>query len=239
MRNDPALRPNPPHRSPTDGWLGIRELPGYRAGNVVARLNDLPEVDREHLYFDLLLLDARGRTRDFHSGTCYALARQRTIDERSRFVRVVAELVRHAPDHDAGLTAIGQALDFLREQGIEFDRLVTAAQLLDNACSESAVIASLADMLELSLGEEEAGREMSDIVARLARTAGLGAIEPPASRANPTSTDVASRVREINERGLETQLKFVIRTVGKAHARHYLREATHFAMVPRPDMLGL
>jgi len=239
VRHDATLPFAEPRRSPTDGWLGTRELPGYRAGRVVARLNDLPAIDPDNLYFDLLLLDADGRTQDYHAGVCPALGRKQSLAQRSRFVRMVAELVRHAPSDDEGLAAIHPTLTFIRERGVGIDRLITAAQLLDNACSESAVIASLADMLELSLGEEEAGREMSDIVARLARTAGLGAIEPPASRANPTSTDVASRVREINERGLETQLKFVIRTVGKAHARHYLREATHFAMVPRPDMLGL
>ena len=75
MRNESALRRAPPHRPSTDGWLGTHELPGYRAGNVVARLDDLPEVDPHHLYFDLLLLDAAGHTQDNHSGPCFALAR--------------------------------------------------------------------------------------------------------------------------------------------------------------------
>jgi hypothetical protein len=168
LRADPALRPTPPHRSPTDGWLGIRELPGYRAGSIVVKLDDLPGVDPDHLYFDLLLLDTGGHTQDYHSGPCYALGRRQSLDERSRFVRVVAELVRHAPGDDVGLTAIGQALTFIRERGIESDRLIMAAQLLDNVCGERAVSASLSYMLELSLGEEEAHLAMCEVVVDLA-----------------------------------------------------------------------
>jgi len=72
---------------PLDGWLGTRELPGYRAGNVVAKLADLPQVDPDHLYFDLLLLDAKGQLRDNHSGPCHALPSglpqdAHTLDER-------------------------------------------------------------------------------------------------------------------------------------------------------------
>ena len=85
MRNEFELRPPALHRSPTDGWLGTRELPGYRAGNVVAKLDDLPQVDPDHLYFDLLLLDAGGQLQDNHSGPCHAVARRQSLDERSRF----------------------------------------------------------------------------------------------------------------------------------------------------------
>lgn len=237
MRNDPALRLAPPHRSTTDGWLGTRELPGYRAGNVVAKLDDLPKVDPDHLYFDLLLLDAGGQLQDNHSGPCHALARQQSLDERSRFVRVVAELVRHAPNDSRGLAAIGQVLTFIRERGVEVHRLVLAAQLLDDACSECAVVASLNHLLELSLGAEEAPRAMDDVVEKLARTSGFGSLDAdvPQRRA----VDFDSRLSRINGSGLAAQVSFVVRIVGKARARRYLREVTDFEMVPTPDMFGV
>ncbi|MEJ8852599.1 hypothetical protein, partial [Variovorax rhizosphaerae] len=77
----------------TDGWIGTPEFPGYRANNVVVRLDHEPQVDPEHLYFHLLLLDANGQLQDNHSGPCLALARHQSLPERIRFVRVVAELV--------------------------------------------------------------------------------------------------------------------------------------------------
>jgi hypothetical protein len=240
MRNDPTLRLSASHRSPTDGWLGTLELPGYRAGNVVARLDDLPEVDPHHLYFDLLLLDAGGHTQDNHSGPCYALAREHSIDERSRFVRVVAELVRHAPSDTRGLSAIGQALRFIRERGVETDLLIAAAQLLDDVCSEHAVTASLNQMLELSLGEEEARRTMCDVVVDLARTSGFGHLDTPLTPiAQALDGDFDSCVSGINNSGLAVQVSYVVRTVGKTRARHYLREITDFEMVPKPDMFGV
>ncbi len=220
MRNDPTLRMPAPHRSPTDGWLGTLEFPGYRAGSVIARLDDLPEVDPHHLYFDLLLLDEHGHTQDNHSGPCHALARRQPLDERSRFVRVVAELVRHAPSSARGLTAIHQALTFVRERGVERDRLIVAAQLLDDVCTESAVVASLNDVLTLSLGEEEARRTMSDVVVDLARTSGFAPLDGI-------------------DNDLVLQVSFVVRTVGKTRARHYLRDVTDFEMVPRADMFGV
>ena len=239
MRSETTLRADPPHQSVTDGWLGTRELPGYRAGNVVARLADLPEVDPQHLYFDLLLLDAGGQTQDNHSGPCYALARQQSLDERSRFVRVVAELVRHAPSDARGLTAIGKALTFIRERGVELDRLIAAAQLLDEACSERAVTESLNHVLELSLGLDEARRTMCDVVTDLARTSGFGLLDETAASPPQTTPDFDSRVSGINESGLATQVSYVVRTVGKARARHYLREVTYFEMVPKPEMFGV
>jgi hypothetical protein len=241
MRNDPTLRKSSPHRSPTDGWLGTLELPGYRAGNVVAKLDDLPEVDPHHLYFDLLLLDAGGHTQDNHSGPCYALGRHRSVDERSRFVRVVAELVRHAPTDSHGLSAIGQALSFIRERGVETDRLIAAAQLLDDVCSEHAVTASLNHMLELSLGQEEAQRTMCDVVVELARNSGFGQLDTQPAPLPPQalSGDFDSRVSGINNSGLAVQVTYVVRTVGKTRARHYLREVTDFELVPKPDMFGV
>ena len=82
----------PPDPLLTDTWLGTPEYPGYRANNVVARLENHPQVDRDHLYFHLLLLDVNSQLQDNHSGPCLALARQQSLPERIRFVRVVAEL---------------------------------------------------------------------------------------------------------------------------------------------------
>jgi len=239
MRNEPTLLPAPPRRPPTDGWLGTRELPGYRAGNIVAKLDDLPGVDPDHLYFDLLLLDAVGQPQDIDCGACHALARQQPLDERSRFVRVVAELVRHAASHEDGLTAMGQALHYIRERGVDPDRLVTAAQLLDKACSEPAVTASLSHMLELSLGEEEARCAMCDVVAGLARASRSGPLATAALGPHAKDTHLDRRVIAINESGLTAQVSYVIRTLGKARARRYLRDAVYFEMVPKPDMFGL
>jgi hypothetical protein len=239
MRNATTLRPDPPHQPATDGWLGTPELPGYRAGNVVAKLDNLPEVDPHHLYFDLLLLDAGGHTEDNLSGPCYALARQPSLDERSRFVRVVAELVRHAPGDARGLTGIGQALAFIRERGVEHERLITAAQLLDDVCSERAVTDSLNHVLELSLGVEEARRTMCDVVADLARTSGFGPLDTQESSRQAATPDLESRVSGINESGLATQVSYVVRIIGKTRARHYLREITYFEMVPKPEMFGV
>lgn len=237
MRDDPALRMAPALRSRTDGWLGTRELPGYRAGNVAVKLDDLPGVAPDHFYFDVLLLDAGGRVEDIHSGPCAALTRQCSLDERSRFVRVVAELLRHAPDDARGLAAIGPTLDFIRERGVAIDRLVLAAQLLDAACSESVLVASLNDLLELSLGEPEAQREMCDVVAKLARNpafGSLGAAGPP-----DRAVELDSGVGRINCSGLAAQVSYVVRTVGKARARRHLREGIPFDMVPTPEMLGV
>lgn len=71
-QHDPGYRgaglryflPDPGAESSRDGWLGTPELPGFRAGQIVVKLADLPGVDAEHLYFDLLLLDADGRIDD-------------------------------------------------------------------------------------------------------------------------------------------------------------------------------
>jgi hypothetical protein len=219
MRND-SLRPGFGHRNPTDGWLGTLELPGYRAGNVVAKLDDLPEVDPHHLYFDLLLLDAGGHTQDNHSGPCPALPRAQSLDERSRFVRVVAELVRHVPGDMRGLAALGRALTFIRERGIGDAGLIAAAQMIDDVCSEQAVTHSLHHLLELALGDDEARRVMCDVAAELARNTGFGALD-------------------FSDSGLADQVSYVVRTVGKTRARHYLRSATDFEMVPKPDMFGV
>jgi hypothetical protein len=225
-----------PHRGPTDGWLGTPELPGYRAGNVVAKLDDLPQVDADHLYFDLLLLDADGALQDSLSGPCRALARARPNEERSRFVRVVAELVRHVPGDARGLSAIGQAIGLLRHVGIDKDRLMLAAQLIDDACSEAAVVASLVHMLELSLGADEAPRVLADVVADVAQRPA-----PPTngSRARPPAAATVDDPARVNAAGLPAQVAYIARRLGKAQLRRSLRDATDFALVPTPELLGV
>src|SRR5450631_4475086 len=145
MHNDSTFPWAAVKRPATDGWLGTPDFPGYRAGNVVAWLNNLPEVYPEHCYFDVVLLDGSGRLQDSHSGPCYAISRQKPPHERSCFVRVVAELLRHAASEELGFSAMGRALTVIREQGVDTDHIRLAAQLLDDTCSDGAVIASLND----------------------------------------------------------------------------------------------
>jgi hypothetical protein len=212
-----AVAPGPWHAAPAeadDGWIGTRELPGYRAGAVVVRLSDLPGVDAAHLYFDLLLLDESGRTEETHSGPCPCLRRDQPLDQRSRFVRVVAELLRHAPDPERGLAGLGAALTFIRENGVEGPQLAAAAQRIDAGSSEAALVASLCHVLTLSFGEQDAG-------------ASLG----------PVLSQVAPGVSTSGE--LEEQVRLLVRCVGKAQARRRLREATDFELLPSPDLLGV
>jgi len=223
---------------PEDGWLGTPDLPGYRAGDVVAKLNDLPDVDAQHLYFELLLLDADGQFRDNHSGPCFALAKSRSIHDRYRFVRVVAELVRHISMDGRGLAAIGQALTVIRERGIESAGLVLAAQMIDKVCEENVVVASLIHLLELSMGSDQAPRAMSSVVADLARESGFGALDVDDSQ-EPLGTDLERGVGHINGSGLEAQVSYVVRTVSKTHARHYLRRVTDCDLIPTADLLGV
>lgn len=200
----------PPLEATRDGWIGLKELPGYRAGKVVVKLDNLPGVDAEHLYLDLLLLDASGRTQDNHSGPCLALGRDPSLDDRSRFVRVVAELLRHALDDAPGLSAISQALRYIREQGVATAQLIAATQLLDAACSERALALSLQHLLTWFLGEDEARAVLAGVLHQLGSTA--------------------------NGASLYEQIDCVVRTVGKARARRLLREATEFNLVPDADM---
>jgi len=226
--------------SSADGWVGTKDLPGYRAGKIVVQLADLPQVDPDHLYLDLLLLDASGQTEDTHSGPCRALGHH-SIEERARFVRVVAELLRHAVDEKEGLAAIGQALTFIRERGVEIDKLVFAARLLDAACSEHAVTESLNNMLELLLGKEVARRTISDVVDGLARESGFGRFGSEDSEASRESGlfDIDSLISGINSSGLNGQLSYIVRTVGKLRARSYLHDVTDVDLVPQAAMFGL
>lgn len=212
-----VMAPGPWHAAPAeadDGWVGTRELPGYRAGAVVVRLSDLPGVDAAHLYFDLLLLDASGRTEETHSGPCPCLRRDQPLDQRSRFVRVVAELLRHAPDPARGLAGLGAALTFIRENGVEGPHLAAAAQRIDAGCSEAALVASLCHVLTLSFGEQDAGASLDAVLSQ---------VVPGVS----TSGE------------LDEQVRLLVRCVGKAQARRRLRAATDFELLPSPDLLGV
>lgn len=220
-----------------DGWLGTPELPGYRAGNVVARLSDLPDVDADHLYFNLLLLDADGQLQDLHSGPCPTMHRQLAIADRSRYVRVVAELVRHAPSDDRGLSALGPALNFLRERGIQGDRLMLAAQLLDDTSSDAAVVANLVHLLTLSLGADEARREIDAVLDQLPSASSSAA--PRAQGRNVAAVGPATDPVPPGPAGLTVQVTRLVQRLGKAKARRYLRSHIDLALVPDPHSLGV
>lgn len=197
-----------------EGWVGTCELPGYRAGVVIVRLADLPGVDAEHLYLDVLRLGANGRIEETVSGACPAMARSQPLEARSRFVRVVAELLRHAVDAQRSLVGLGAAITLLREGGVEGPQLALAAQHLDASCSEEAVATGLAHLLVLSLGEEDAAASLDDLLARLL----------PHACAGDELTD---------------RVGLLVRCVGRAQARRRLREATDFELLPTPELLGL
>jgi hypothetical protein len=236
---EPATRgfgPGAPALSPSDGWIGTRELPGYRAGNVIAKLEELPAAGEDHLYFDLLLLDAFGNTEDNQSGRCYAMGPHPSLDERSRFVLVVAELLRHVSHEPHGLSSLGRALLFIREHGVGPGKLSAAAQLVDDACSARTVIASLHHVLRLSLGEEDAHLAMCSVVDKLARTTGFDEFELAQDNTLAATRAFQRRVTGINDGGLIHQVAFVVRAVGKGRARRYLRDATDFEMLPSPEM---
>jgi hypothetical protein len=205
-----------------DGWIGTREQPGYRAGSIVVKLADLPGVDAKHLYCDLMLLDARGRTDETLSGPCRSIDRNKPLEDRSAFVRVVSELLRHAADDERGIALLGPVLAHIREHGIGPTKLAAAAALLDNACSEQALIDSLTGVLALSLGEEEAHAVLCGVVEHLARSRGF-----------------EGDVHAVNEAGLPAQVAAVVRSLGRQQARRYLREVTDFELLPRPEMFGL
>jgi len=223
----------------SDGWIGTKELPGYRAGNIVAKLEELPAVGEHHLYFDLLLLDPVGHTEDNHSGRCYAIGHDPTLEQRSCFVRLVAELLRHASYEPHGLSPLSRALLYIREHGVGADRLGAAAQMLDDACSARTVTASLAHLLRLSLGEDDARLAMCGVVDKLAITTGFDEVDLSHGSLIAASRAFQRRINGINHGGLIQQMAYVVRMVGKGRARRYLRDATDFDMVPSPEMFGL
>ena len=216
-----------------DGWLGTEHLPGYRAGAVVVKLDDLPGVDPDHLYVDVMLLGGDGACLDHHSGTCAALNHGSLPGDRLRFVRVVAELVRHVALDTRGRAPIGPALRLIRERGVEAAGLAIAAQLIDKFCDEDVIVASLMQALELSLGSDEAPRRMRHVVTRLARESGFSELDDGGAVGASHGADDAARQR------LNAQVLYVVRTVSKGRARHYLREMTDCTLIPTPDLLGV
>ena len=216
-----------------DGWLGTEHLPGYRAGAVVVKLDELPAVDPDHLYVDVLLLGDDGALLDHHSGPCAALGRTSPRADRLRFVRVVAELVRHVSLDTRGLAPVGQALRLIRERGVDAPGLAIAAQLMDKVCDEDVIVASLMRVLELSLGSDEAPRRMRHVVTRLAHESGFGDLDDGCIAASPHGADDVARKR------LSAQVLYVVRTVSKVRARHYLRQMTDCTLIPTPDLLGV
>jgi hypothetical protein len=211
---------SPRHRAhDLDGWLGTPEFPGYRAGRIVARLSSLPAVAPGQLYLDVLLLDSSGRTCDAVSGACASLSVTAPTEMRSRFVCVIAELLRHAGTEDGRFSAISAAVALLRELGVERAALMSAAKLLDVACGEAALVESLADMLELSLGEDEAPHNVAELLERLVRTRVMS---------EPLVHDDADSLRDL--------LLLLVRGLGKHRVRHVLRMGTDFDLVPQVTM---
>jgi hypothetical protein len=231
--------PVTPSSSPHDGWIGTKELPGYRAGNIVAKLDELPGVGADHLYFDLLLLDPLGRTEDNQSGPCYAIGPDPALESRSQFVLLVAELLRHASYEPLGLTPLGRALMYIRERGIGPGHLGAAAHLLDDACSARTVTASLAHMLTLSLGQREAQLTMRGVVEKLAIATGFEELDLRQGSLLAATRAFHQRIEGINDGGLIAQVAYVVRVVGKGRARRFLRDATDFEMLPNTEMFGL
>ncbi|TXC67315.1 hypothetical protein FSC37_21335 [Piscinibacter aquaticus] len=162
----------------------------------------------------MLRLGEHGRTEDNFSGPCPAMRRDLPLDTRSRFVRVVAELLRHAPDARRGSAGLGTAIALLRDNGIEGPQLAIATQQLDALCSEDALAASLAHMLVLSLGEDEARATLAALLGRLL----------PNTRCDGV---------------LAEQVLLLVRATGRVQARRRLREATDFELLPTPELLGL
>ncbi len=203
----------------SDGWTGTPEFPGYRAGRIVTRLSHLPAVAPDQLYLDVLLLDHRGHTLDVQGGSCASLGLQSSAEARARFVCVIAELMRHASDDVSQFGAMAAALALLRELGVDRGPLMAAAKLIDQASTEQAVVDSLAELLVMHLGEDEAQRSLADHLVRLARNR----VIHPELRLAASAT-------------LQQQLALLVRALGKHRARHVLRMAEHLDLVPDVDM---
>lgn len=222
VATNPSPAPWRPTRRPddaADGWLGTPAFPGYRAGRIVARLVPSPRAGDDQLYLDLLLLDAAGRTQEAVSGACTCLSADTSNDERSRFVCIAAELLRHAGNEAGRFGAISAAAAMVREQGVGRAVLMSAARLLDMACSEATLVHSLADMLEHSLGADEARHSTAEVLARLLRTHVISA---------PLSAPESADLHEL--------LHLLVQGLGKHRARHMLRMGTDFDLVPAPEM---
>jgi hypothetical protein len=88
------------------------------------------------------------------------------------------------------------------------------------------------------MGSDQAPRAMSAVVSNLARESGFGAFDADEER-EALPEDVEHGVGRINRRGLEAQVSYVVRTVSKTKARHYLRQVTDCALIPTADLLGV
>ncbi|MDM0050451.1 hypothetical protein [Variovorax sp. J22R115] len=109
--------------------------------------------------------------------------------------------------------------------------------MLDNACSEEAVIASLIQLLKLSMSMHDARRAIFDVAAGLARRSDFDATGA-AGLGVPTA-DVCSKSARPNDTSLHAQMSFIVHAVGKAHARRYLQGLMASELVPLPHMLGV
>jgi hypothetical protein len=228
MRNpavatDPRATPWRPGRARSDefdGWLGTPAFPGYRAGRIVARLTHLPHQAAGQLTLDVLLLDEAGRTSEATSGACACLGPDSPAEDRARLVCMGAELVRHAGNEPGRFGAITAAVAMLREQGAGRAVLMSAARLLDLACSETTLVHSLADMLERCLGDDDARDTVANVLARLQRNHVIAA-----TMTIPPCAD------------LTDLLHLLVQGLGKHRARHVLRMATDFDLVPALEMV--
>ena len=171
------------------------------------------------LVCDTLLLDADDRACDALHGSCASLPLDARPEQRSTFVCLGAELLRHAFPVAMRIGAIEPVVSQLRDQGVGRAPLMAAARLLDMASSEEAVVDSLSDMLVRSLGAEEARPALDHFVARLIRSR----LVSPALRAAP-------------EASLPEQLLLLVNGLGKYRARHVLRIGSDFDLVPRIEM---
>lgn len=200
-----------PHRPGNSGWIGTLDLPGFRADAVVTKLGMLPAVAPDHFYLDVLLLDGGGRTEDNRSGACPGMPTDCPLDLRSRFVRVVAELLAPAAADPTGLAGVGTALDLLRERGVNETTVVTAVRVLHASLCERAAALSMLWLLRECLGQDEARRTAREAVQRL-------------------NADSAGR-------RLDDHVLAVLRAVGKAAAWRYLSGIAGVELVPTAALL--
>ena len=205
-----------------DGWTGTPRYPGYRAGRIVTRLSHLPHVAQGLLYLDVILLDSAGTRLDALGGACASLPMDTSTEARSRFVCVSAELLRHAGNDAGRFSAIARTLALVRELGVDRAPLMAAAKLLDAASSDESVIDSLADMLVLILGEDEALRTLTENLERVARTHA------------PANAWCAAQPADLRE-----QLAWLVHAVGRHRVRHVLRMETDFDLLPQIEMYTL